>query len=259
MTPKPELVHKIKVYFDLNIYETKVWLSLLSKGMATAGEIAIISNVPRSRTYDVLESLEKRGFIMVKMGKPIKYLALKPEQVVEKMKKNVFFNAEDKVKTLDNLKDKPEFTELNEIHNSSTNLIKREDVSSSLKGRFSIYSHAREISENATKEVLVCFSAKELLERGRIFNNLFEKLSNNGVKVKLALNGNDEEIKKVESKFKIKPIKTSLNSKFFIVDKNQILFYLTNAENDEDEIAIWLNSDFFTQAFSSLFEMSLRR
>ena len=60
---KPELVKKIKDYFNLNIYETKVWLALLGKGIASAGEIAEISGVPRSRTYDVLESLEKQGFL----------------------------------------------------------------------------------------------------------------------------------------------------------------------------------------------------
>ncbi|MDO8517120.1 MAG: helix-turn-helix domain-containing protein, partial [Nanoarchaeota archaeon] len=53
MILKNELTNKIKGYFDLNIYETKVWIALLQKGISTAGEIAEISGVPRSRTYDV--------------------------------------------------------------------------------------------------------------------------------------------------------------------------------------------------------------
>ena len=80
MIVKQELVKRIKEYFDLNIYETKVWIALLSKGIASAGEIATISSVPRSRTYDVLESLEKRGFAIVKIGKPVKYISVKPLQ-----------------------------------------------------------------------------------------------------------------------------------------------------------------------------------
>ena len=72
MMIKQDLVKRIKEYFSLNIYETKVWIALLSKGIASAGEIAVISGVPRSRTYDVLESLEKRGFAIVKIGKPVK-------------------------------------------------------------------------------------------------------------------------------------------------------------------------------------------
>ena len=77
MIIKQELVKQIKEYFNLNIYETKVWLALLTKGIASAGEIAELSSVPRSRTYDVLESLEKRGFAIIKIGKPVKYIAIR--------------------------------------------------------------------------------------------------------------------------------------------------------------------------------------
>ena len=87
MLVKQELINKIKDYFDLNIYETKVWLALIGKGIASAGEIAQISGVPRSRTYDVLESLEKRGFAIIKLGKPVKYLGVKPNVIIEKNEK----------------------------------------------------------------------------------------------------------------------------------------------------------------------------
>src|SRR3989338_1300802 len=105
MLVRSELINKIKDYFDLNIYETKVWLALLGKGVASAGEIAEISNVPRSRTYDVLESLEKKGFAMQKIGKPVKYLAVKPISVIEKLKKNTLEEMNDKINTLSNIKD----------------------------------------------------------------------------------------------------------------------------------------------------------
>ena len=85
MIVKPDMVKKVKEYFNLNIYETKVWLALLSKGIVTAGETAELSGVPRSRTYDVLESLEKRWFAIVKFGKPVKYIAVDPNAVLEKM------------------------------------------------------------------------------------------------------------------------------------------------------------------------------
>ena len=62
--------------FGLNSYESKLWVALLSRGSSTAGELSDISNVPRSRSYDVLESLQKKGFITVKQEKPIKYTAI---------------------------------------------------------------------------------------------------------------------------------------------------------------------------------------
>jgi len=259
MIIKPELVKKIKDYFDLNIYETKVWLALLSKGIASAGDIAELSGVPRSRTYDVLESLEKQGFALGKIGKPTKYIAIKPQSILEKLKKNTIENANEKVKILDNLKETREYVELESLHNSSTSIIKREEISGAIKGRTAILSHARELLENAEKEIMVCMTALELIEKGRIFNSLFEKLKNENITIKLAIKGTDEELKRVQERYKIKPIKTNLNSKFFIIDRKQILFTLTNTANEEDELAVWLNSEFFSSALASMFELSLRR
>ncbi|MCX6748985.1 MAG: hypothetical protein NT076_05270 [Candidatus Pacearchaeota archaeon] len=257
MLLKPELVKKIKDYFNLNIYETKVWLALVSKGVASAGEIAQISEVPRSRTYDVLESLEKQGFAMAKVGKPTKYIAVKPEMVLEKLKRNTMFSAEEKVKVLDNLKGTREYEELQELHNSAVSFVKREDITTSIKGRSNILSYARDIIENAEKEVVVCLPATDLIEKARIFSNLFERLKRENLVIKLALKGTDEELKKVHEKYGIKPIKTNLPSKFFMIDRKQVIFSLN--DSGEDEIAVWLNSEFFSQALSSLFELSLRK
>ena len=83
MIVKEELLSKLRRYFCLNLYEVKIWASLLSRGVSTAGELSDISNVPRSRSYDVLESLEKKGFVVMKLGKPIKYIAVAPQEVVD--------------------------------------------------------------------------------------------------------------------------------------------------------------------------------
>ena len=85
--------------------EAKVWTALLSRGVSTAGELAEISDVPRSRTYDVLESLEKKGFISLKTGKPIKYLAVEPREVVDRVKKFVHIEAVEHAKRLDSTKE----------------------------------------------------------------------------------------------------------------------------------------------------------
>ena len=82
--------------FGLNSYEYRIWTALLSRGTSTAGELSDIADVPRSRSYDVLESLEKKGFAVMKLGKPIKFLALKPEEVVDRVKKHMLLIAQDK-------------------------------------------------------------------------------------------------------------------------------------------------------------------
>ena len=72
MIVKDEFLNKLRRFFGLNLYEVKIWTALLSRGVSTAGELSDIGNVPRSRAYDVLESLEKKGFIIMKIDKPIK-------------------------------------------------------------------------------------------------------------------------------------------------------------------------------------------
>ena len=48
----------------LNLYERKIFVALLARGVATAGELSQIANVPRSRSYDILESLADKGFVV---------------------------------------------------------------------------------------------------------------------------------------------------------------------------------------------------
>jgi len=258
MILKPELVKKIKDYFNLNIYETRVWLALLSKGIASAGEIAEASEVPRSRTYDVLESLEKQGFAISKIGKPAKYIAVRPSIILEKMKANTMKEAEEKVSILAKLKGTNEYAELEGIYTNGIKPVKHEDLSASIKGHSTIYNHAREILENAKKEVIICTSSKDFSDKLRLFSGLILKLRKNGINVKLALSGNEAEIKKIGAKLKEKIKIVNVNAKFFIVDQEQVLFMLTEASSADEEVAIWLNTPFFTNALVYLFNQVWR-
>jgi len=257
MLVKQELINKIKDYFGLNIYETKVWLALLGKGIASAGEVASISGVPRSRTYDVLESLEKMGFAIVKIGKPVRYLGVKPNVILEKLKNNVRKNAEDKVFSLSKIKETEEYTSLESLYNEGMEPVKREDISAALKGKSNITNYLREILQNAEKEVIICTNVEEILSKRKLFQQTFELLNKANIKIKVALSGNNELIKDAGNKFGMKFKKINIDTKFFIIDKREILFYLSKNSNNED-IAIWLNSEFFAEAFASLFERALK-
>ena len=116
MIVKEEFLSKLRRYFSLNLYEVKIWTALLSRGVSTAGELSDIANVPRSRSYDVLESLEKKGFVIMKLGKPIKYIAISPKEVVERVKKNMKAESDAKVKRLEDLKNTEVLGELNTLH-----------------------------------------------------------------------------------------------------------------------------------------------
>jgi sugar-specific transcriptional regulator TrmB len=146
------------------------------------------------------------------------------------------------------------------LHKEGISIVKQEDMSTALHGRSNIYSHLREILENSSKEAILCMPADELEARPRVFAPLFDRLNKSGVKLKVALKGDEKDIKRINEKFKIKALKSDIDSRFFISDGKEIIFMLApNSPNDNNDIAIWLNSDFFASALVSMFNLAFKK
>src|SRR3989344_4804815 len=155
MIVKDTFLAKLRQAFNLNIYEVKIWTALLSRGISTAGELSDISNVPRSRSYDVLESLEKKGFVLMKLGKPIKYLAVKPEEIVRRVKKNIKDNADDKLQRLEEVKETKLFDELKLLYDNGIKMVDPSDLSGAVKGRDNIQDYISLLLSEAEKSVVL--------------------------------------------------------------------------------------------------------
>src|SRR3989304_2173874 len=96
----------------LNLYERRLWVALLSRGTSSAGELSEMANVPRSRAYDILQSLAEKGFVVVQTSKPIKYVAVPPEEALERAKKKMEEDITEMEKRIDDLKSSPIMNEL---------------------------------------------------------------------------------------------------------------------------------------------------
>ena len=256
MLVKTEMLSRIKDSFNLNLYETKVWLALLGKGVASAGQIAEISRVPRSRTYDVLESLEKKGFAIIKLGKPVKYIGVKPHLIIEKLKNNVKRSAEDRIVTLSNVKSTEEYQKIEEIYKEGIMPVKRDDLSSAIRGRSNISNYLKEILQEAKEEVIICTHAEDMELKFKLFSQTIRALGKKDIKVKVALSGDEALIKTLSKDLGMKIKKIDAEAKFFIIDRTEILFYLAKTSN-KDETAIWINSEFFSKSFASLFDLAV--
>jgi len=257
MIVRSDLIKKVKDYFDLNIYETKIWLALLSRGVSSAGEIAELSGVPRSRTYDVLESLEKRGFAIEKLGKPVKYLAVKPETVIEKLKNNTSKYAEEKILVLSKLKDTKEFDELNQLHKSGMEPIKNNEMTTSIKGRSNLYTQMKELMESAKNCIYISTSAYEMSTKQRMFEEVFDRLKKNDIDIKIMVCDAKEEARKLSKKFGV-PVKSKrINARFMIADKKEMIFTIKPASVHEDfDYGVWINSEYFANSLAYLFELA---
>jgi len=253
-----QLLKKLRSSFNLNIYEVKVWTALLSKGVATAGELSDMSNVPRSRSYDVLESLEKKGFIIMKLGRPIKYLAVKPSEIVKRVKKGIQEKAEYEEKMIDEVQSTDVFSELNLLFKQGIEHIDPTTISGSFKGRNNIYTHMLNIMGDAEKEVLIATTAEGLIRKAEQMKGIFRKLSQNKIKIKIAAPLKSDKAKEAAKEIKeyaeVKDV--DLNSRFIIVDGKDLLFLINSDKSTHEsaEVAIWVNTPFFAGAMQGMFE-----
>ena len=256
MIVKEEFLSKLRRYFSLNLYEVKIWAALLSRGVSTAGELSDIANVPRSRSYDVLESLEKKGFVVMKLGKPIKYLAVPPTEVVERVKKNMRMDADEKIKRLEDLKKTELLGELNTLHTQGIELVEPSDLSGSLKGRHNLYSHLELTIRNANKTVNVMTTTQGLIRKADALKATFEKLKKKGVKIRIAAPLTKETQNVVKELQNVAEVRDSDGkARFCVVDGKELVFMvLDDAEvHPSYDVGIWVNTPFFANAMDNLF------
>jgi len=251
---------RLRSSFNLNEYEAKIWMALLSKGVATAGELADISNVPRSRSYDVLESLEKRGFILMKLGKPIKYLAVEPEEVIARVQRGLVQDANTRVDEISKLKETEFFDELDVLFKNGVDHVDPTTISSSIKGRRNLYDQIETMLKGAKKTVVISTTDKGLIRKTDSLKYLFKKLAANGVKVRIAAPLTEESkiaVKELKGIANIKNLE-GINSRFVLVDGNSLLFMLTDDDSvtDKNDVGVWVNSPFFANTLSNLFEQA---
>jgi len=260
MIVKDEFLSRLRKIFDLNLYEVKVWTALLSRGTSTAGELSNISDVPRSRTYDILESLEKKGFIVMKLGKPIKFVALKPEEVVERVKKNLMKQAQDRSNRLENLKGDEVLGELNTLFTQGVKFIEPTDLSGSLKGRQNMYNHLDMIVRDAEQTITIVTTKEGLNRKMEVLMPSLEKCKKRGVKIRIAAPIDKDNLKIAKDFKKVAEVRNLQNMKarFVIIDSNQLMFMLLDDEkfHPNYDIGIWINTEFFAQALEQMFELA---
>ncbi len=247
MIVKEEFLNKLRRYFGLNLYEVKIWTALLSRGVSTAGELSDIANVPRSRSYDVLESLEKKGFVILKLG-----------EVVERVKKNVQEEAKTKIKNLENLKSTDVLQELNLLHKQGIELVEPMDLSGSLRGRHNIYNHMESAIRNASKTVSIMTTSEGLLRKIDALKPTLEKIKKKGVKIRIAAPITKETKKILKDLANIAEIKhTNQNSRFCVIDGKELLLMMMDDKQVHPtyDVGIWIKSPYFASTLENLFDL----
>ena len=69
--------------FGLSKYESQAYVTLISKGTISAGELSYYSELPRTKVYPILLKLEKKKLAIISKSKPIMCTAISPEDAFD--------------------------------------------------------------------------------------------------------------------------------------------------------------------------------
>ncbi len=152
MTDEILLEHLRKL--GLKIYEAKGYLAMMKSKSLTATQISVVSGIPRTKVYDVTESLMKKGLCSLIPGKINKYKATEFDVAVDNLlgaNQRNFVEREEQIrKASGNLRER-----LAEIYREASDIIDPLEYIEILKDPNLILRRFIQLVENATEEVLV--------------------------------------------------------------------------------------------------------
>ncbi|MFH1420776.1 MAG: helix-turn-helix domain-containing protein [Candidatus Aenigmatarchaeota archaeon] len=251
-----ELIDALKG-INLNKYERNLWIALLRKGIASAGELAEISNVPRSRCYDVLESLADKGFAVIQPTKPIKYMAIDPIEALERAKKHKEDEVREVGTRIEKIKVSPVSKELRSLFKESIETTRPEHMSGALKGRDAMHEQVGTMIRNAKKSLKIITTADGLIEFVDRHSKVLEKAAKSGVSIQIAapINSKNHTTAKEAGRFaKVRNLGSSghtskLLARVYLADSKESLMSLTHDidTHPTQDMALWSRSSHATE------------
>jgi sugar-specific transcriptional regulator TrmB len=252
MVASTEVLDALKS-IGLNLYERKIFVALLAKGVATAAEVSEIANVPRSRSYDILESLAEKGFVMVQPSKPIKYVALAPKEAMERTKQNLKVRHDEIIERIDKLKGSPIIQELEDIFKKGLNLVQPTEMTGTLKGRYIIDRQMRSAFKDAKNTIHIMTTEQGLNDLYSKHFRILKKANRAGVNLKIMAPFGDNVLTNAFSQIAdIKKI-SQPSGRMAIIDGQNLLMALTDDKDvhETQDIALWASSSHAVKSMAS--------
>ncbi len=187
IVPK-RLVDRARHFMGTNLYETRLWLALLNHGISTAGELAEAAGVPRSRSYDVLESLSQKGLVVIKSeGRPLKYAAVPPEQAIDNIKKFYEMTAENKKESLNTLKNSKMNSELKDIYKKGEQVMDIPEITGLVRERNNVFSQLATLLGRSMDTARVMLTESDIAEINKFYLDAFKEAKGRGSKVQVLI------------------------------------------------------------------------
>ena len=169
----------------LTSYETRAYLALIESGVMTASQVSERSDVPYSKIYETLNSLQRKGWIETKTGRPTRYYPKAPSEAFQatrlRLEENIRLWNQAVIEELQPLYERREFREKPDVW--------------ILRGESSVVAKLQEMVDGAKKELMVAAPgfARGFVEVGVLMLSRLQS-SGIGVRVLVTKDWNAEEL-----------------------------------------------------------------
>lgn len=165
----------------LNEYESKAYVALSKLGSAQVSQVSRHGAIPRARVYDVLASLDSKGFAVKKPTKPVEYAALPPSAALKNLHERKRREFDSSLKELEKV-----CLMLERKSSGGAKPVANAGGAWSLGGRRNIYDKILQELANAEQAVLFCTTPKGIKRKNSAFGHKLGALAKKGVKVSFA-------------------------------------------------------------------------
>ena len=238
----------------LSKYEAQAYAGLLRQGTSTAKGIASDTEVPQSRVYDVLDSLESKGFVNVQPGRPKKFGPVSPETAVDQYTEFKRREQMDALKTVRDIGD--EFIETVDSGQQNEQSQER-DIGWSYPNRFQILDRLESFAEDTGREMLLLTTPKSFERIMNHHGTLLERKQSAGVTIRALVDDKREITEAVRVRARelmdLRRVE-DIHGRLYLYDGADVLLAY-HAPNDDGYVGISTSSGHLHRTLSHLFEV----
>ncbi len=249
-----EKINQELIGFGLTKSQVKVFVYLGKYGSKTASDVAKSLSLPRTETYQIINSLQNLGLIVAELAHPTKYTAIELKKAVEILvqKEQTKVNAlADKEEMLSAMWEELPFFAV-ETDESKTEKMQM------IHGTGPIMNKIQEMVSSSSDEFKIFGSLQDVM---RFYHSdVFEWVDESQSQLKLLMSS-VEKAPEFLSEINSDDIRTVQNESnkmcFLINDSKQVLIFMRNATHPTKQVfAWWSDSESLVGMMDSLFDLS---
>ncbi len=239
----------------LTEYEARIYVVLSKMGPRNASEISFLGKVPRPKTYGAIRGLESKGLLRIVPGKPERYMAVSPSDVLIPLVEKLNRETSECVAVVENLT--MAFETSKYVYTEKP--FERSDLWS-VRGREKVYKRVQDLINEAKVNVFFATTANGLVRLYKAHSEVLEKAAEHGAKVRIIAPINQTNSSVARELQEIIEVRSTINPmmKFISADSAEIIFTEdipddTNVNAGQD-VATWTNDPLLVKTHERIFD-----